>query len=220
MRHIAAVGVAATVLAACGAPSDESAPETPSSAAAPTGDIDPTRIDRARYALPPGYEVTGVSGRVTPVAQWGFGPEWRAEPDRCAALSDPAVDPATLRGWSASGAGGIVYAVAATGASGIDPARVGECATWQISAGPSTGTARLVAAPAVAGAQTVAMAAESLTVVEGGTETRSEATTAMAAQDGRLVYVTVVTDPGSPNPVLDGRFAAELLAETVTALRK
>ncbi|MBO0679329.1 DUF5642 family protein [Mycolicibacterium sp. S2-37] len=220
MRHIAAVGAAAAVLAACGTTSDGPAPDAPPETSAVRGVIDPARIDRARYQLPPDYEVTDVSGRVTPTAQWGFGPGWRADPQPCGALSDPVVDPATLRGWSASGAGGIVYAVAAAGATGIDPVAVGECASWRISAGPSSGSVRLVEAPAVDGAQTVAMAAESLTVVEGGTETRSQATTVMASEGGHLVYVTVVTDPGSPTPALEGGFAADLLTETVAALRK
>jgi hypothetical protein len=33
------------------------------------------------------------------------------------------------------------------------------------------------------------------------------------------VFVTVVTDPGSPHPPLGPDFVAELLATTVTALR-
>ncbi|WP_422745068.1 DUF5642 family protein [Mycobacterium sp. WMMD1722] len=219
MRHIAAVGAAAAVLAGCGAAPDEPQPAAPPATSAATGAIDPSRIDRARDDLPPDYEVADVSGRVTPLAQWGFGPGWRAEPVACGALSDPAVEPATVRGWSASGAGGIVYAVAASGAAGLDPAVVGECDSWQVSAGPSTGTVRVVPAPPVPGAQTVAMAADTLTVVEGGTETRSRATTVMAHDAGRLVYVTVVTDPGASDAALEGDFAADLLTETVAALR-
>ena len=34
-----------------------------------------------------------------------------------------------------------------------------------------------------------------------------------------LVFVTVVTDPGSPNPALGQEFAADLLVKTVSALR-
>lgn len=220
MRHIAAVGAAAALLAGCGAAPDDAEPAAPSVTSAADGVIDPARIDRARYELPPDYEVTTVTGRVTPLAQWGFGPAWSADPAPCGALADPPVDPATVRGWSASGAGGIVYAVAAAGAAPIDPAVIGECGSWRMSAGPSTGTVHLVAAPPVEGAQTVAMNAESLTVVEGGTETRSRARTVMAAEGGHLVYVTVVTDPGSPGAALEGEFADELLTRTVAALRK
>lgn len=214
------MGAAAVALAACGTAPDRPEAGSPPAPSATRGVVDPARIDRARHELPPDYEVTDVSGRVTPVAQWGFGPGWQAEPAPCAALADPALAPATLRGWSASGPGGIVYAVAAAGAAGLDATVLGGCGSWSMSAGPTTGTVRLVDAPVVDGAQTVAMAAESLTVVEGGTETRSQATTVVAVEGTHLVYVTVVTDPGSPSPALAGRFATDLLTETVAALRK
>ena len=57
-------------------------------------------------------------GRVAPLAFWGFGPQWMADPPQCGALADPAVDAATVRGWSASGPGGIVYAVVVDSARG------------------------------------------------------------------------------------------------------
>jgi len=219
VRHFAVVGAAAVFVAACGAAPEPAPPNLSTTTPAAMGDIDPARIDRARYDLPPDYEVTDVSGRVAPVAQWGFGPGWTAEPGICGPISDPVVDPATVRGWSASGAGGIVYAVAAGGAVDIDPVTADQCATWTLSAGPTTGTVRSIEAPSIEGVQTHAMAAEALTVVEGGTETRSQATTVVASEGDHVVYVTVVTDPGSPNPALDGDFAASLLSETVAALR-
>jgi hypothetical protein len=89
-----------------------------------------------------------------------------------------------------------------------------------MSAGPTTGTLRLVDAPVIEGADTIGMAADILTVVEGGTETRSQAQTFVAVDQGRLVYVTVVTDPGSPNAALGPGFAADLLTETVATLRR
>jgi hypothetical protein len=220
VRHFAAVGAACLCLAACGTAPPSSPPPEPSTTATGTGVIDPTRIDRARYELPPDYEVADVSGRVTPLAQWGFGAGVSAEPGVCARLADPPADPATVRGWSASGPGGIVYAVAAGGAAGIDASLVGQCARWTMAAGPTTGTFDLVDAPAVAGAETVGMAADVLTVVEGGTETRSQVVTFIATEQGRLVYVTVVTDPGSPNAALGPGFAADLLTKTVAALRR
>lgn len=220
MRHFAAVGAACLGIAACGAPSPSPAPQEPSTTAAGAGVIDPARIDRARYELPPDYEVADAHGRVTPLAQWGFGAGASAEPAACAVLADPPVDPATVRGWSASGPGGIVYAVAAGGAAGIDASVVGQCAQWTMSAGPTTGTFRLVDAPAVGGADTIGMAGDMLTVVEGGTETRSHMETFVAAEQGRLVYVTVVTDPGAANAALGPGVAADLLTKTVAALRR
>jgi hypothetical protein len=58
-----------------------------------------------------------------------------------------------------------------------------------------------------------------VTVVEGGTETQSHARTFIADLDDHRCTVTVITDPGSPNPTLDAGFAADLLVKTVSALR-
>ncbi len=63
------------------------------------------------------------------------------------------------------------------------------------------------------------MATVAKTVVEGGTETTSTAYTFSAYLGDYLAFVTVVTDPGSPNPPLGQEFAAELLVKTVSALR-
>lgn len=219
MRRFAAVVAAASTVAACGQPPEPPPPAPPPTAAAPTGPIDPGRINRARYELPPDYEVAEISGRVAPLAQWGFGPGWTTEPARCGVLADPPLDPASVRGWSASGAGGIVYAVAAGGVPAVDPTVLGECGNWTMSAGPAAGTVRLTEAPSIDGVTTVGMAADSLIVVEGGTETRSHATTVVAYEQPHLVYVTVVTDPGLPGPPLDPGFAGDLLTKTVAALR-
>ena len=90
---------------------------------------------------------------------------------------------------------------------------------WTLSAGHSSGSVTLVAAPAIDGAATVGMATVTTTVVEGGTETHSHADTFAAYLGDYVAYVTVVTDPGSPNPPLGQDFAAELLVKTVSALR-
>jgi hypothetical protein len=45
------------------------------------------------------------------------------------------------------------------------------------------------------------------------------ASTFSAYLDDYLVFVTVVTDPGSPNPPLGQEFAADLLVKTVSVLR-
>ncbi|MBW8711263.1 MAG: DUF5642 family protein, partial [Mycobacterium sp.] len=53
----------------------------------------------------------------------------------------------------------------------------------------------------------------------GGTETRSHADTFTAYLGDYVTFVTVVSDPGSPNPALGQDFAADLLVKTVSALR-
>lgn len=172
-----------------------------------------------RTELPSGYEVAGLSGRAAPVAFWGLGPDWIADPQRCGALADPAAGEAATRGWSASGAGGIVYAVVAASAAALDPSLIDECGQWTVSAGRTSGSVTLVAAPAIDGAATVGLSTTATTSVEGGTETHSHAETFTAYLSGYVVVVTVVTDPGSPNPALGQDFAAELLVKTVSALR-
>lgn len=212
-----AVLVAVTLsVAACAQPTAPApAPSTTSAA----GPIDPSRMNRARYEMPPGYEVADIAGRIAPLAQWGYGPKWTADPPRCGALAEPPLDPATVRGFSASGEGGIVYAVAAGGAVPIDPAVREECREWTVAAGPTTGTVRLTDPPSVPGATSLGMVADTVTVVEGGTETHSRATTFVTHAGAHMVSVTVVTDPGAPQPALGRDFAADLLTRTVAALR-
>jgi hypothetical protein len=94
-----------------------------------------------------------------------------------------------------------------------------DCGQWTLAAGRSRGNVTLTPAPTIDGAQTVATATATTIVVEGGTETRSHADTVTAYLDGHVAFVTVVTDPGSPNPQLDADFAATLLVKTVSALR-
>jgi hypothetical protein len=203
-------------VAACAQPSPPApAPSTTEA----VGPIDPSRMNRARYEMPPGYEVADIQGRVAPLAQWGYGPNWTADPAPCGILAEPPVDPATVRGFTASGEGGIVYAVAAGGAVPVDPALHDDCREWTMTAGPTTGTVRVTDPPSVAGATGLGMVADTVTVVEGGTETHSHASTYVAHEGAHLVSVTVVTDPGSPQPALDGDFAADLLTRTVAALR-
>jgi hypothetical protein len=172
-----------------------------------------------RTALPSGYEVAALSGTPAPVAYWGLGPDWTADPPRCGALADPVPGAAATRGWSASGAGGIVYAVVAQSAATLDPSLLDECGQWTVSAGHTGGTVAVVAAPAIDGAATVGLAASTTTVVEGGTETHLRADTFIAYLGGYVAFVTVVGDPGSPNPQLGQEFASDLLMKTVTALR-
>jgi Domain of unknown function (DUF5642) len=216
--RVFAAGAAVALCAACGpsdAPRPAAGPPVPSSQAV---GIDLAGVTRVRGDLPAGYEVGDLVGRVAPLAFWGFGPQWVADPPQCGVLADPAVDVATVRGWSASGPGGIVYVVAAAG--GSVPAVLGECASTTLTAGHTSGTVATVQAPAIDGATTLGVRTDTTTVVEGGTETHSHADTFTAYLDGYVAYVTVVTDPGSSGQALDAGFAAALLVTTVSALRR
>jgi hypothetical protein len=134
-------------------------------------------------------------------------------------LGDPAAGAEKPRGWSASGAGGIVYAVVAASTATLDPALLDECGQWAVSAGRTSGSVALASAPEIDGATTVGLSTTATTAVEGGTETHSHADTFTAYLGGYVAFVTVVTDPGSPNPALGQDFAAELLVKTASALR-
>jgi uncharacterized protein DUF5642 len=182
-------------------------------------EVRPANVDRVKGELPKGYEFGALAGRSDPLAVWGFGPDWVSDPPQCGALAAPAGEGAPVRGWSGSGPGGIVYAVVADAAVGLDPGVVDECGTWSLSSGHASGAVALVAAPTVDGAPTIGMSADTTTHVEGGTETRSHADTFIAYLGDHVAYVTVVTDPGAAGPPLDAQFAAGLLAKTVSALR-
>jgi hypothetical protein len=222
VRLIAVCAAATLLAAACARPPAGSSPPptftlTPTAAASAV--VNPARIERVRGDMPPGYEFADISGPAVPVAFWGLGPNWTADPPNCGALGDPVLDAGSARGWSGSGSGGIVYAVVAAGSAPPDPALVAECGRWSVSSGHTSGTVSLVGAPSVDKAATVAMTTASHTVVEGGTETHSRAQTAAAYLGEYLAFVIVVTDPGSPNAPLGEDFAAALLVKTVAALR-
>jgi hypothetical protein len=186
---------------------------------ATSASVDPARIDVLRTALPSGYEVAALPADPTPAAFWGLGPGWAADPPRCAALADPAAGARTIRGWSASGAGGIVYAVVAGSKAALDQSLTDECRQWAVSAGRTRGTVAVVAGPPIDRAPTVGLSTTTTTAVESGTETRSHEDTFTAYLGEYVAFVTVVSDPGSPNPPLGQEFAAELLVKTVSAIR-
>ncbi|RDH76298.1 hypothetical protein DVS77_22510 [Mycolicibacterium moriokaense] len=210
------------VLTACGRPGSPAA-TSPTTSAGPQSLVNPARISRVREDLPPGYEVADLTGPVSPAAFWGFGAGWVTDPPQCRVLAGPDADDAD--GWSGSGPGGIVHAaVSGSPASpaspaGFDPGVLPECGQWTVVAGNTTGTVRLIDAPPIDGATTVGMDTDARTVVEGGTVTTSKAYTYSAYLDHYLVFITLVTDPGSPNPPLGQEFAADLLVKTVSALR-
>jgi hypothetical protein len=205
-----------TLCAACGqsaTPTPESADSTAARA------INPAHISRARTELPAGYEVGDLAGRSSPIAFWGLAPQWTADPAQCGALGQPAAPDAPVSGWSASGPGGIVYAVVADSSARLDSAVTDACGAWTVSAGHTGVRVALVGAPAVDGAATVGMSTDATTVVEGGTETHSRADTFSAYLEGHVVSVTVVTDPGATGAALPADFAATLLVASVAALR-
>ena len=209
------------VATACGPPGTSPDTSTTASSAAEL-QVNPARISRTRAELPAGYEVADVGGPASPAAFWGFRPGWVTEPPQCGVLAGPAADEATTKGWSGSGPGGIVHAVVVgspTAPVTLDPAVLGECGQWSVVSGNTTGTVNLVDAPAIDGATTVGMDTVAKTVVEGGTETTSTAYTFGAYLGDYLAFVTVVMEPGSPNPPLGQDFAADLLVKTVSALR-
>ena len=215
VRLFALLTALSICMAAC-AQLPSSAPSTATTVSSAL--VNPARIERARTELPSGYEVAALSGRAAPGVFWGLGPDWAADPPRCGALADPVADATRTRGWSASGAGGIVYAVVADSRAALDPSMLDECGQWTVSAGHTSGTVALVAAPAIDGAGTVGLSITTTTVVEGGTKTHSHADTFTAYLGDYVALVTVVSDPGSPNPPLGQDFAADLLVKAVGAL--
>ncbi|MCV7018074.1 DUF5642 family protein [Mycolicibacterium aichiense] len=211
-------------LPACAKPTSAPPPSSSPSASTPGGGvINPANIKRIRPSLPAGYEIADVAGPVSAAGLWGFGSGWTASPPQCAALADPAPADAGARGYSASGAGGTVYVVVAVPAQPPpNDAVVGDCARWTMTFAHTTGDVSLAPppeAPSIDGVLTIAMTVTTRTVVESGTQVDGQAMTAQAYADGHVVYVTLVTDPGSPHPALDSRFVGDLLVATVAALR-
>jgi Domain of unknown function (DUF5642) len=224
VRQLIVCLMTALWLAACAAqPTVAPPPSSPSSASPGAGPVNPANIKRIRPALPAGYEIADVSGPVSAAGLWGFGSGWTAAPPPCAALADPAPADPGARGYSASGPGGIVYVVVAVPGQGApDAGLIGECARWTVAFAHTMGEVTLAPmseAPHIEGVGTIAMTVTTRTVVESGTETDGQAVTAQAYLGDHVVFVTLVTDPGSPHPPLDSRLVGDLLVATVSALR-
>ena len=189
----------------------------------PARHVNPANIRRVGRELPPGYEVTGISGQAAAPATWGLGGHGAATPARCAALADPAGGHGqSAQGVSGSGAGGIVYAVVAappTGPVALDQSLVTQCREWIMTSGRATARVHLVDPPRIDGAKTLGMAADITTSVEGGNEIGSRATTFAAYLSDYYAFTTVISDPGSPDSPLTPQFAADLLVKAVSALR-
>ena len=215
------VAAVALLLAGCAHPADHG-PTAPSTHPV-TGHPDPDNIRRVRRDLPPGYEVRAVSGVAAPQEIWGIGGAGAANPGRCAALADPAGGHGqSARGISGSGAGGTVYAVVVAAPAGpvaVDQSLLGSCRQWTLTGKRASARVHLVDPPHIDGAETLGMAAEITTSVEGGNEISSRASTFTAYLGDYYAFTTLVSDPGSPNPALTQQFAADLLVKTVSALR-
>jgi Domain of unknown function (DUF5642) len=208
------------LLAACAHPGQH-APAPSASAAA--RHVDPANIRRVRRDILPGYEVSTASGVTAPPGIWGLGVAGVATPSRCAALADPAGGHGqSPQGISGSGAGGTVYAVvvaAPTGRLALDQSLVAQCRQWSMTGRRASARVHLVDAPRIDGAETLGMAAEIVTSVEGGNEIGSRASTFTAYFGDYYAFTTLISDPGSPAAALTPQFAADLLVKTVSALR-
>ncbi len=208
------------LLAACG----HARPPAPTpSQTTPARHVNPADIKRVGRELPTGYEVTGVSGVVAPPTTWGLGGDGVATPARCAALADPAGGHGqSAQGISGSGVGGIVYAVVVAAPAGpvaLDQSLVTRCREWTMANGRAAARVHLVDPPRIDGAETLGMAADITTSVEGGNEIGSRANTFTAYLGNYYAFTTVVSDPGSSDSALTPQFAADLLVKAVSALR-
>jgi hypothetical protein len=218
--HVAAPFVMLVLLASC-AHARQPAPAPPQST--PARHINPANIRWVRRELPPGYEVSGLSGQTAPSAIWGVGGGGAVSPTRCVALADPAGGHGqSAQGISGSGAGGIVYAVVAaapTGPVALDQSLVNQCHEWTMTGRRATARVHLVDPPRIDGAETLGMAVDITTSVEGGNEIGSRANTFTAYLGDYYAFTTVISDPGSPDSPLTPQFAANLLVKVVSALR-
>jgi Domain of unknown function (DUF5642) len=198
-------------------------PSTTPSAVSPAAGhvINPSRIKRISRDLPSGYEVSNFNGVAAPAAVWGLGNGWTVEPPQCAALADPAAGHTeSAQGVSGSGAGGVIYAVVAQlRAARLDAAVLTGCSRWTVINGRARSDVRLIDAPHIDGAETVALASETSTSAEGGMRIGSHAETFVAYLSDFYAFTLLVTDPGSTNSPLPAQFAVDLLGKTVSALR-
>jgi hypothetical protein len=220
MRLRVAAIFATVLLASCAHARQPAPTPSPSTAAR---HVNPANIRWVRRELPSGYEVTGVSGRAAPPSIWGLGADGAASPARCAALADPAGGHGqSAQGISGSGTGGIVYAVVVAAPAGpvvLDQSLVNQCHEWTMTSRRATARVHLVDAPRIGGAETLGMAADITTSVEGGNEIGSRANTFTAYLGDYYAFTTVISDPGSPDSPLTPQFAANLLVKVVSALR-
>ncbi|OBB94331.1 DUF5642 family protein [Mycobacterium sp. 852002-40037_SCH5390672] len=191
----------------------------PSNAAA----VNPANIKRVIRDLPPGYEVTtGIPSAASPRVIWSLGDDLQAKPAKCGTLADPGNGrDQSAQGVSGSGSGGILNAVVVALPGPVDfPGELlTACAQWSETAANTVVHVHLTDAPHVDGVDTVGMVADVKSSVESGTEIDSRTYTFTAYLGNFYAFTTLTTDPGSALPVLPPKFAADLLAKTVSTLR-
>lgn len=213
----------ALMVAACTHSPAPAPSATPTKSAPTSAAVNPANIKRVVRDLPPGYEVTtGTATAASPRAIWRLGAEVRAKPAKCGPLADPANGhDQSAQGVSGSGSGGIVDAVVVALPEPLDFPQdlVAACAQWSETAGHTVVRVHLTDAPHLEGAETLGMVADIKSSVESGTETDSRAYTFTAYLGNYYAFTTLTTDPGSALPVLPPKFAADLLAKTVSTLR-
>lgn len=163
-----------------------------------------------------GYEFGALPAPAVPTTFWGMSAGSAADPPDCAALMAAPAD--GVRGWSASGPGGIVYATAAPAVAPA-PDLVGDCHSWTLSTGRARAAVDRTDAPRIADARTLGMTAHITTSVENGAQTHSQATTLIAYVDTLAVSITMVTDPGAVAPALPADLPATLLDAAVRSVR-
>jgi hypothetical protein len=199
-------------------------PSVPMTSVAATTVI-PSNVMRARTRLPAGYELSALPADPTPAALWGMGRAPISDPQECAGLLAPIAADTPVDGWSASGAGGIVYVVVAQ--TNAEPAPAADCVPWTMSTDHTAAVISFTDVPVIAQtASALGLTADMTTRVEGGTETHSWAQTLVTYLDGDVgpgvgyvTYVVVVTDPGASGPPLEPGFASSLLVDAVAAIR-
>ena len=109
-----------------------------------------------------------------------------------------------------------MYAVVAavpTGPVALDQSLVAQCRQWSMTSRRAKAHVRLVDPPRIDGAETLGMATDIITSVEGGNEIDSRASTFTAYLGNYYAFTTVISDPGSPNPALTPQFAAQSAGE-------
>ncbi len=219
MRRWAAAAVL-VLLAGCGQPGER----TPvASQSAAVRHVDPANVRRVRRDLPPGFEVAPVMDVTAPSGIWALGGVGVANPARCAPLADPGGGHGQrAQGISGSGPGVTVYAVVVAAPAGpvaLDHSLLAQCRQWMETGRRASAHVHLVDAPRIDAADTVGMAADIVTSVEGGNEIGSQASAFTAYLGDYYAFTTLISDPGSPNAALTPQFAADLLVKTVSAVR-
>ncbi len=112
-----------------------------------------------------------------------------------------------------------VVVAAPTGPVALDHVLAAQCRQWRMTGQRASARVRLIDAPHIDATETVGMAVDIVTSVEGGNEIASRATTFTAYLGDYYAFTTLVSDPGSPHPALTPQFAADLLVKTVSAVR-